>query len=102
MAVPDDDIYFTWITNKRGIDSVVFRRSNDAGATFDDKIILSNSINATLQNIQIVVGTENVVVTWWQMNATTDEPVAKISADNGQTFESEPTLTPNGTINEIT
>jgi hypothetical protein len=51
---------------------------------------------------KIAVGAENVVVTWWQLNATTDEPVAKISADNGQTFESVSTLTPNGTINEIT
>ena len=36
-----------------------------------------------------------------QINATSDEPVARISADNGQTFESVANLASNGTINVI-
>jgi hypothetical protein len=104
LAVSGDDIYIAWITNKRGNDDVVvFRSSNDAGATFNDKIILSNATNATLQDIQIAEGAENVVVIWrQQMNATSDEPVARISADNGQTLESVVNLASNGTINMIT
>jgi hypothetical protein len=104
LAVSGDDIYIAWITNKRGNDDVVvFRSSNDAGATFNDKIILSNTTNATLQDILIAAGAENVVVIWrQQMNATSDEPVARISADNGQTFESVVNLASNGTINMIT
>jgi hypothetical protein len=102
LAASGDDIYIAWITNKTGNDDVVFRSSNDAGATFNDKIILSNTTNATLQDIQIAAGDENVAVLWWQANATSEEPVARISADNGQTFESVANLASNGTINMIT
>ena len=102
LAVSGDDIYIAWITNKTGNDDVVFRSSNDAGATFNDKLILSNTTNATLQDIQIAVSDENVAVLWWQTNATSEEPVARISADNGLTFESVANLTSNGTINVIT
>jgi hypothetical protein len=102
LAVSGDDIYIAWISNKTGNDSVMFRSSNDAGATFNDKIILSNTTNATLQDIQISGGDENVAVLWWQTNATSEEPVARISADKGQTFESVANLAANGTINVIT
>jgi hypothetical protein len=102
LAVSGDDIYIAWISNKTGNDDVVFRASNDAGATFNDKIILSNSTDATLQDIQIAADAENVAILWWQMNATSEEPVARISTDNGQTFESVAKLAANGTINVIT
>ena len=101
LAVSGDDIYIAWITNRTGNDQVMFRSSNDAGATINDKIILSNTTNAKLQDIQIAAGAENVVVIWRQINATSDEPVARISADNGQTFESVANLASNGTINVI-
>ena len=102
LAVSRDDIYIAWITNRTGNDQVMFRSSNDAGATINDKIILSNTTNAKLQDIQIAAGAENVVVIWrQQINATSDEPVARISADNGQTFESVANLASNGTINVI-
>jgi hypothetical protein len=81
----------------------MFRSSNDAGATFNDKIILSNTTNAKLQDIQVAAGADNVVVIWrQQINATSDEPVVRISGDNGQTFESVTNLASNGTINVIT
>ena len=57
-----------------------------------------------MQNYMIskLLGVENVVVIWrQQINATSDEPVARISADNGQTFESVANLASNGTINVI-
>ena len=101
LAVSGDDIYIAWITNRTGNDQVMFRSSNDAGATINDKIILSNTTNAKLQDIQIAAGAENVVVIWRQINATSDEPVARISADNGHTFESVANLASNGTINVI-
>jgi hypothetical protein len=81
----------------------MFRSSNDAGTTFNDKIILSNTTNAKLQDIQVAAGGANNVVVIWrqQINATSDEPVARISADNGHTFESVANLASNGTINVI-
>jgi hypothetical protein len=101
LAVSGDYIYIAWITNRTGNDQVMFRSSNDAGATINDKIILSNTTNAKLQDIQIAAGAENVVVIWRQINTTSDEPVARISADNGHTFESVGNLASNGTINVI-
>jgi spore coat protein CotH len=102
LAVSSDNIYIAWITNRTGNDQVMFRSSNDAGATFNDKIILSNTTDAKLQDIQVAAGAENVVVIWrQQINATSDEPVARISADNGHTFESVANLASNGTINVI-
>ena len=101
-AVSGDNIYIAWITNKSGDDQVMFRSSNDAGTMFNDKIILSNTTNATLQDIQVAAGADNVVVIWrQQINATSDEPIARISADSGHTFESVANLASNGTINVI-
>lgn len=102
LAVSGDNIYIAWITNKTGNDQVLFRASNDAGATFNDIMNLNNATNTKLHDIQIAAGAENVVVIWrQQINATSDEPVARISADNGQTFESVANLASNGTINVI-
>ena len=102
LAVSGDNIYIAWITNKTGNDQVMVRSSNDAGATFNDIMNLNNATDAKLHDIQIAAGAENVVVIWrQQINATSDEPVARISADNGQTFESVANLASNGTINVI-
>jgi hypothetical protein len=102
LAVSGDNIYIAWITNKSGDDQVIFRSSNDAGATFNGKITLSNTTNATIQDIQVAAGADNVVVIWrQQINATSDEPIARISTDNGHTFESVANFASNGTINVI-
>ena len=42
----------------------------------------------------------NVVITWWERNQTSNEPAAKISTDNGQTFGPVLKLGTNGTIRE--
>jgi hypothetical protein len=101
LAVSSDDIYIAWITNKTGNDQVMFRSSNDAGATFNDIIILSNTTNATLQIIRVSAGADNVIVTWWQTNSTNEEPVYRISTDDGQTFTALLNLAANGTITLI-
>ena len=36
---------------------------------------------------EIIVSDEgSVIITWWERNATVNEPVAKVSTDNGITF----------------
>ena len=102
LALSGDNINIAWITNKSGYDQVMFRSSNDAGATFNDIINLNNATDAKLQDIQVAAGANNVVVIWrQQINATSDEPFARISADKGHTFESVLNLASNGTINLI-
>jgi hypothetical protein len=74
----------------------MFRASTDGGVTFTDKINLSNSTDAESQNLQIAADNDIVIVTWWERNATSNEPVAAISTDNGTTFAPIMKLAANG------
>jgi hypothetical protein len=76
----------------------MFRGSTDGGKTFDDKINLSNSTKAESQDAQIDASLDRVFVTWWERNATSDQPVLRISIDNGKTFGPILKLSANGTI----
>jgi hypothetical protein len=98
IAISGDNIYVAWPTNKTGNYEVMFRASMDGGSTFTDKINLSNSTDAESQDVQIAADNDNVVVTWWERNATSNEPVVTISTDNGTTFAPIMKLASNGTI----
>jgi hypothetical protein len=99
-VVSGDNIYIAWWTNKteNNNEEVMFRASNDGGATFGDKINLSNSSNADSWRVEISGEGENVAVTWWETNQTNDTPVARVSNDGGQTFGPMLRLAANGTI----
>jgi hypothetical protein len=103
-AISGDNVYVAWWTNKTGLDEVMFRASTDGGATFSDKINLSNSTGLVSDRAEIAAEGGNVVVTWWESNQTihphTEEPVARISTDNGATFGPVLNLATNGTIGE--
>ena len=64
----------------------MFRASTDAGKTFGDKINLSNTTDADSTRVEIDSDADNVVVTWWETNDTSDVPVMRVSDDNGKTF----------------
>jgi hypothetical protein len=81
-----------------GIGIIPIRASTDGGKTFGDKINLSNSTKADSQDTQIDASGDRVFVTWWERNATSNEPVARISTDNGKTFGPLLKLGANGTI----
>ena len=82
----DQNVYVAWWTNKTGNDEVMFKASTDGGKTFSDKMNLSNSTNAQSQDVQIAGAGSNVYVSWWERNQTSNEPVMKVSNDNGKTF----------------
>lgn len=100
IAISGDNIYVVWWTNKtaNGDGEVMFRASNDSGATFADKINLSNNTVTNSVDAEIAASDGNVVVTWWERNSTSNEPVMKVSNDNGQTFSRVLKLATNGTI----
>ena len=77
----------------------MLRSSHDGGSTFSDKINLSNTTDINSQDVEIAAEGDNIVVTWWERNATSNEPVIRISTDNGQTFGPLLKLAANGTIN---
>src|SRR5918999_6459344 len=102
VVVSGDNIYIAWWTNNTAAENnneeVMFRASNDAGATFSDKINLSNTTDADSWRVEISAEGENVVVSWWEMNQTSDVPVARVSNDGGATFGPLMMLAANGTL----
>ena len=86
MATSGDNVYITRWSNKTGNDEVMFKASTDGGKTFGDKINLSNSSNSESQDAQIAASDNNVYVSWWERNATSNEPVLRVSNDSGKTF----------------
>jgi hypothetical protein len=100
IATSGDNIFVVWWTNKTGNnnDEVFFRASTDNGQTFSDKINLSNSTNAESKDAQIDSSGNRVFVTWWERNATSNEPVIRYSTDSGKTFGPILKLSNNGSI----
>ena len=101
VVVSGDNIYIAWWTNnteENGNQEVMFRASNDGGATFGDKMNLSNTPDADSTRVEIAGEGANVIVTWWETNQTSDTPVARISTDSGETFGPVLMLGANGTL----
>jgi len=100
VAISGENIYIVWWTNNtaNGDGEVMFRASNDGGATFGDKINLSNNTVTNSVDAEVAADGSNVVVTWWERNSTSNEPVARISADGGETFGPVLALASNGTL----
>jgi hypothetical protein len=97
IAVSADNIYVVWWSNKTATTSqgdweVFFRASTDGGKTWGDKMNLSNSKGIISNNAQIEAEAQgkSVYVTWWETNENvnpyTNEPVMRISTDEGKTF----------------
>jgi hypothetical protein len=97
-VITGENIYIAWWTNKTGSYEVMFRASTDNGATFGEKINLSNTTSIESVDAEIAAEGDNVVVTWWERNSTNNEPVARISNNAGQTFGPLQQLSQNGTI----
>jgi hypothetical protein len=103
VVVSGDNVYVTWFTNESTVNSnfeVIFRASTDGGTTFGIKTNLSNTNNTDSVDAEIAAEGGNVMVTWWERNSTSNEPVAKVSTDNGATFGPVLRLATNGTIGE--
>jgi hypothetical protein len=98
IATSGDNVYITWWSNKTGNFEVMFRASTDNGATFGDKINLSNTTEADSDDAEIAASGDSVYVSWWERNETSDTPVARVSNDNGDTFGPMLMLATNGTI----
>ena len=86
IATSEDNVYVVWWSNKTGNDEAMFKASTDSGKTFSDKMNLSNSTNSESQDAQIAASDNNVYVSWWECNATSNEPVLRVSNDSGKTF----------------
>jgi hypothetical protein len=101
-VVTGDNIYIAWWNGTAGEPDVqtdvMFRASNDGGATFGDKINLSNTTDADSWRVELHGEGDTVVVSWWETNQTSDTPVARVSNDAGETFGPLMMLAANGTL----
>jgi hypothetical protein len=81
-------VYLVWPSNKTTADfEIMFKASTDGGKTFGLKINLSNSTGIDSERPQIAAAGNKVYVTWWERaNQTSNEPVLRVSNDNGKTF----------------
>jgi hypothetical protein len=74
--------------------------SADSGASFSDKINLSNTNDSESERVELDSDGESVIVTWWETNETDEIPIMRVSNDNGETFGPILGLGANGTIGE--
>jgi N,N-dimethylformamidase beta subunit-like, C-terminal len=84
-----NDVYVVWQNNPQGKNGeIVFRRSIDNGATFENVMILSNK-TWNPSHPQVAVSQGNDVYVVWQNNpqGKNGEIVFRRSIDNGATFE---------------
>ena len=77
---------------------LVITSTNDSGVTFGDKLNISNTTASNSQDAEVAAEGDNVAVTWWERTQTSNEPVMRISGDNGSTFGPITMLGVNGTI----
>jgi hypothetical protein len=98
IVTSGDNVYIAWWSNKTGNDEVMFRASTDNGFSFSAKVNLSNTSNADSNDVNVVGEEDNVYVTWWERNATINEPVLRISTNDGETFGPTLMLASNGTL----
>jgi hypothetical protein len=94
----ENSIYTIWFSNKSGNWEVLLRVSEDGGKTFGDKMNLSNSPTSDSMDVEISADEGKVAVSWWENNETANEPVIRVSSDNGKTFGPLLKLASNGTL----
>ncbi|MFY9965383.1 MAG: hypothetical protein WAK50_06550 [Nitrososphaeraceae archaeon] len=100
IATSDENVYVVWGNNSTTDNNteIMFRASNDGGQSYADKINLSNSSSSNSTDFDIEATDNNVIVSWWETNATSVEPVIIFSNDHGTTFGPILRLASNGTI----
>jgi hypothetical protein len=100
IATSDENVYVVWGNNNTANNNseVMFRASIDGGQTYADKVNLSNSTGSNSTDFDVEATIDNVIVSWWETNQTSSEPVIVFSGDRGATFEPILRLASNGTI----
>ncbi|HYF99154.1 MAG TPA: sialidase family protein [Candidatus Saccharimonadales bacterium] len=101
IAASDNNVYVSSWDKKTGNWEVFLSASNDNGQTFGETINLSNSSDAKSDRAILEAEGNNVYVSWWETTAPgKQDPVLRVSNDNGQTFGPVLDLGANSTIGE--
>ena len=102
IATSDENVFVVWGNNNTTDNNteIMFRASIDGGQTYADKVNLSNSTGSNSTDFDVEATIDNVIVSWWETNQTSSEPVIVFSGDRGATFGPILRLASNGTIGE--
>ncbi len=102
IATSGETVYVVWGSDDPATNAteVMFRVSGDGGQTYQDKVNLSNSTGSNSTDFDVEATDDNVIVSWWETNSTSSEPVLRFSTDNGGTFGPVLRLATNGTIGQ--
>ncbi len=102
IAASDDNVYVSSWDKKTGNWEVFLSSSNDNGQTFGDTINLSNSTDKKSDRAMLEAEGDSVYVSWWEITTPgKQDPVLRVSNDNGQSFGPILELGVNGTIGEM-
>jgi hypothetical protein len=102
IATSGETVYVVWGSSDPATNNteIMFRMSGDGGQTYQDKVNLSNSTGSNSTDFDVEATDDNVIVSWWETNSTSSEPVLRFSTDNGGTFGPILRLATNGTIGQ--
>jgi hypothetical protein len=100
ITTSGETVYVVWGSSDPTTNAteVIFRVSGDGGQTYQEKVNLSNSPGSNSSDFDVAATDDNVIVSWWETNSTSSEPVLRFSTDNGGTFGPVLRLATNGTI----
>ena len=100
IAASGENVYVVWANNQS---EIMFRASNDNGATFSDKINLSNSPEFSSLHPDVATsGDNNVYVSFHDNRTGNVDTYITVSTDGGQTFGNATRINGTGTMPQQT
>jgi peroxiredoxin len=82
-AISVNDIHVFSFSNVTGDDVLTFRSSTDGGSTFANKLDLMNSTNSNSKKYEVSTDDDNIVIGWWDRNASSNKSGYDESENNG-------------------
>jgi Neuraminidase (sialidase) len=99
VAASGENVYVGWANNQS---EIMFRASNDNGATFSDKINLSNSPEFSSLHPYVSASEDNVYVSFHDNRTGNVDTYLTVSTDEGQTFSNATRINGTGTMPQPT
>jgi hypothetical protein len=86
LSALGSNVYVAWADNTAGNREVLFARSNDGGASFENSLNLSNDTSDS-HNQEIAAFANNVYVVWIDRDEEENRSILfRVSSDGGETF----------------
>lgn len=103
LAVSGDILHVAFLDNRGGNQKIFYKRSLDAGISWSDEIMISNSavfLYDWINGPSISASSENVIIVWQDDHDGNLEIYSRCSSDYGDTWEAETRLTNNSSSSQ--